>query len=167
MMIITMMIITMMITVMMITIMIPFTVLMSRDIHSYDKSPELLIPPPSIVQAVQGESIIIKALYKGIEDHLLAVWVVTTPDGHHYILPTNNYTNYNTTIMHNCSVDYCYFTVAIEIKSLTLNLSQANLINVAMHQKNFTSTKSCNSRVGMNVLLKCFNVVITFCYSCQ
>ena len=118
----------------------------------------MLIPLPHVVQAVKGENITIKAVYKGnIEDPtLLLFWCITTLDGnHHCILSTDNDTVYNMTT-DGCpptDADCCYFTVAIEIKSLTLDLSQANLTSAAAWLQNPKSFNQGNSTLGMNVLL--------------
>ena len=117
-----------------------------------------MTPPPPVVQAVQGENITIKAVYKGnIKDtNLLSFWCVATLDGNHQcILPTDNDTVYNVTT-DGCpptDVDCCYFTVSIKIKSLTLDQSQANLTSAAVWLQNVTSFNPGNSILGMNVLL--------------
>ena len=132
----------------------------------YSKPPELLTPSPPVVQAVQGESVIIKAVYKGdIKDpNLLAYWCVTTLDGNHRcIRPADNDSVYNVTTdsslatildyTHQFFFSYYNFTLAIEIKSLTLDLSQANLTSTAVWRQNSASFNSSNSTLGMNVLL--------------
>ena len=125
----------------------------------YSKPPELQTPPPLVVQAVQGNSVTIKAVYKGDikNTNLLTYWCVTTPDGNHRcIYPADNDSIYNVMTTDDCStteVDYCYFTVAIEIKSLTLDHSQATLTSKAEWQQTPTSCNSGNSTLGMNVLL--------------
>ena len=132
----------------------------------YNNPPKLQTPPPLVVQAVQGESITIKAEYKGnINDpNLLAYWCVTTLDGNHCIFPTDNDTSYNVTTIHSCpstDPDCCYFTTAIEIKSLTLDLSQANLTSAAIWLQNPKSFNPGNTTLGMDVILLCYNAVST------
>ena len=98
------------------------------------------------------------AQYKGnIKDsNLLPFWCVTTlGDNHRCILPTDNDTVYNVTT-DGClptKADCCYFTVSIEIKSLTLDLSYANLTSAAAWLQNLTSFNPGNTTLGMNVLL--------------
>ena len=117
-----------------------------------------MTPPPRVVQAVQGENITIKAVYKGnIKDpNLLVYWCVATLDGNHRcILLTDNDTVYNVTT-DGCppsDADCCYFTVSIEIKSLTLDLSQANLTSTVAWLQNSTSFNPGNTTLSMNVLL--------------
>ena len=118
-------------------------------------------------------------MYKGdIKDpNLLAYWCVTTLDGNHRcIYPADNDSVYNVTTdgspatildyIYQFFFSYYYFTLTIEIKSLTLDLSQANLTSTAKWQQNSVSFNSSNSTLGMNVLLY-YNAVIIFCYSCQ
>ena len=124
----------------------------------YDEPPHLNTPPPPVVQAVQGESVTIKAEYKGnINDpNLLAYWCVTTLDGNHCIYPTDNDAIYDVMTIHSCpptDPDCCYFTTAIEIKSLTLDLSQANLTSAAIWLQNKTSFNPGNTTLGMDVML--------------
>ena len=137
----------------------------------YNDPPELITPPPRVIQAVEEQSITIKAVYKGNikEPNLLAYWCVTTLDGNHRcIYPADNDSVYSVTT-DGCpptNVDCCYFSVAIKIISLKFDLSQANLTSVAVWRQNSTSFDPGNSTLGMNVLLQCFNAVITFCFSC-
>ena len=138
-----------------------------------DRPPKLLTPPPLTVRAVQRESVTIKAVYKGnINEDLLAYWCVTTLDDSRCIFPTDNDTTYQVTT-DGCpptNVDCCYFSVSIHIKSLTLNLSQANLTSEAVWLEDPTSFNAGNSTLGMDVLLECF--IVCFCsglcipYSC-
>ena len=53
--------------------------------------------------------------------------------------------------------DCCYFNVSIEIESLTLDLSQANLTS-AVVWLDLKSFNPGNSTLGMNVLLGFLNV---------
>ena len=124
----------------------------------YTKPPELLIPPPPVVQAVKGENITIMAWYKGNfqDPNLLPFWCIATLDDHHRcILPTDNDTVYNVTT-DGCpptKADCCYFTVFIKIPSLTFDLSQANLTSAAAWLQNLTLYNPGNTTLGMNVLL--------------
>ena len=138
-----------------------------------DKPPKLLVAPPSTVWAVQGENVTIKALYKGdfddiSEGNLLAYWRITTLDSNtRYIYPTNNYTSYYVTTDRCLPTDCCYFTVSIEIKSLTLDLSQANVSSAVVWLDDLNSFNPGNSTLGMNVLLEYYNCVsIRFYCSC-
>ena len=82
---------------------------------------------------MQGKSVTIKAVYKGNnhDTNLETFWNITTQDGdHHAVYPTDNNPNYNMTIDGCTPTDYC-FTVAITIKSLTLDLSGASLRSMA------------------------------------
>ena len=138
----------------------------------YNNAPKLQTPPPLVVQAVQGESITIKAEYKGnVNDpNLLAYWCVTTLDGNRCIFTTDNDTSYNVTTIRSClptDPDCCYFNVSIKIKSLTLDLSQAILTSEAVWLQNPTVFNPGNSTLSKNPPLKCFNAMITFCSSCQ
>ena len=139
--------------------LIIFTIKVPEKCESdYSKPLDLLTPPPLVVQAVQGETVTIKAVYKGnINDpNLLAYWCVTTLDGNHCIFPTDNDTIYNVMTVYSCpptNVDCCYFNVSIEIKSLTLNLSRASLTSIAVWTQNPESFNPGNSTLGMNVIL--------------
>ena len=130
-----------------------------------DKPPKLLTPPPLTVWAVQGENVTIKALYKGdfddiSEANLLAYWLITTLDGStRCIYPTDNYTSYYVTTNDCLPADYCYFTVSIEIESLTLDLSQTNLTSVVLWLDDLKSFNPGNSILGMSVLLGYYNCV--------
>ena len=123
----------------------------------YNDPPELITPPPRVVQAVEEQSITIKAVYKGNikEPNLLAYWCVTTLDGnHHCIYPADNDSVYS--VSDGCppsNVDCCYFSVAIEIKSLTLELSQANLTSKAVWLQNRKSFNPGYTTLGMDILL--------------
>ena len=107
---------------------------------------------------------IIKAVYKGdSKDHYLQTsWCITTLDGdHRCIYPADNDAIYNVTTdgspatildyIYQSVYSYYYFTLTIEINSLTLNLSQANLTSKAVWLLNPESFNPGNSTLGMNV----------------
>ena len=101
---------------------------------------------------MQGKSITIKAVYEGnIHDTNLEIfWNITTQDGdHHVVYLADNDTNYSMTI-NGCTPTDCCYTVAIAIKSLTLDLSGATLRSMAGW---FGSYSAGNSTLGMNVIL--------------
>ena len=118
--------------------------------NDYSKPPGLIIPPPSLIEVVQGESITITAEYKGdLYDHnLQAFWCITTLDGKHDCISPVNSSTYN--VMTNClSIDCCYFNISITLKSLTLSLSQAKLSSVAVWEQDTHSFNPGNSTLGI------------------
>ena len=90
---------------------------------------------------------------------MLPFWCVVTLNGHQRcILPTDNDTVYNV-MTDGCrptDVDCCDFTVSIEIKSLTFDLSYANLTSAAAWLQNLTSFNPGNTTLGMNVFIIMF-----------
>ena len=115
--------------------MIIYVSVLPKCLNNYYRPPLLKIPPPPIVQAVQGTSVIIKAIYAGhYDDNLLAFWCVLKRDGdYHCFYPNDNTTVYNVTT-NGClppNFDCCYFIISIEIQSLTFDLSGAKLTSMA------------------------------------
>ena len=81
-------------------------------------------------------SVIIKATYVGCYDdpNLLAFWCIVKRDGYYYcFFPSDNNPVCNVTI-NGClppNFDCCNFVVSIEIRSSTLDQSEANLTSIA------------------------------------
>ena len=128
--------------------------------NNYSRPPPLKIPPPSVVQAVQGMSSIIKATYSGNynDSNLLAFWCIAKQDGYyHCFFPTDNNTVYSVTT-NGCvatNFDCCYFSVSIEIRSLSLNLSGAELSSMAGWNQLDPTYSVGNSTLSMSYI-KCF-----------
>ena len=133
----------------------------------------MLTPPPSVVQAVEGYSVTVKATFKGKNDiNLGAYWCITTQDEsyEHCYSSTDHDDNYSVTVDGCLPSDpyCCNFTVAFTVKSLTHNLSMARLTSRVFWLQNTTAFEPGNSILGMNVVLGCFNCIIDdFYYSSQ
>lgn len=120
----------------------------SSSCNIYGLPPPLKVPPPKIVQTVEGENVIINTTYAGdISDALsddvdysLFWYIKLLQDGGCplYVSETDKRTDYIVTSDWSCAPynnpsdgHCCYFTVFLKIPNLTLDLSGATLVSGA------------------------------------
>ncbi|XP_065885346.1 uncharacterized protein [Dysidea avara] len=114
--------------------------------------PPLITPPPPKVRAVEGQTVIVTATYKGDinSDELKAYWIVNTMDHHHKnVFPGNPPQGYNATV-EECPVKNpfcCEFHTSIVLESITLNQSHAKLKSAACRSSDLTNYEEVNSTI--------------------
>ena len=123
--------------------------------------PPLITPPPPKVRAVEGQTVIVTAIYKGDinTDELKAYWIVNTMDHHHKnVFPGNHPPQgYNATV-EGCPVRNlicCEFHTSIVLESVTLNQSHTKLKSAACRSNDLTKYKEVNSTIGKIIMIQC------------